>query len=59
MLNEKAFQEAYKVAKIMSEKLASKLVQHGISDDEMTILKQGVYRKFLETYLAYNYSGLD
>ncbi len=54
MLNEKAFQEAYKIAKIEAGKLMPKLMVRNISESEITILKQNVYRRVIETYLAFN-----
>lgn len=50
-IDEKAFQEAYKVAVNKAVTLAPKLMLH-LSDEELDKIKQDVCRVFLETYLA-------
>ena len=53
-INEKAFQQAYKAARIKAAKLPEALTSHSYTEDELEILKEGVYRVFLETYLEFN-----
>lgn len=50
IINEKAFQEAYKVAVNESQALVSTLLLH-LSDDDFDKMKRHVYKAFLETYL--------
>ncbi|MEE9510348.1 MAG: hypothetical protein V3V81_07630 [Candidatus Bathyarchaeia archaeon] len=52
-IDEAGFQQAYKAAKLKAARLPEKLTSHSYTEDEIELLKEGVYKTFLETYLEF------
>ena len=52
-IDKDGFQQAYKAAKLKAARLPDKLRSHDFTEDELELLKEGVYMTFLDTYLEF------